>query len=666
MAVVSLAKAAAPSVPAWGEPAEPRALVLGGEIARGGEGSVHAVVGEPGLLAKVWHEPDPAKAVKISVMTAHPAAEALDAVAAWPLFPVTLPGAGVRGFAMRRVEGHHGLHVLYTPKSRRSAFPAARWPFLARAALNLARSFEAVHAAGLVAGDINHSSVLVDRRATVTLIDCDSFQVETEARTFTCDVGVDAYTPPELQGSTLAGVVRTQAHDGFGLAVLVFQLLFLGRHPFSGVFGGRGEMTVTRAISECRFAYLGTRQMSPPPGALPLGCVGDGLASLFDRAFSTEASAGLAARPTAREWSDALSAFETSLVPCAEDPDHHRVDGAPCPFCALEAATGSPVFSSPDAVPVVPVPDDGPALRRIKGLPAKASDDVVRRIERILAKGGRAEVPALARGKGMAVMAFARGVEPVRWVALLAAVTLGMPQVPLVPDLAFWLSGCLAFFWLPRQTGRFARWAARREILEARARLDDLNAAMSGHPGAGRYDALAAEARRHGKALAGLGEERRELTGGLAANLPEWLGSHPVEEAGIEGLGPTRLEALSASGIATAREVTASSVSRVEGIGPVLADRLLRWRSSVEGRYRALLATPAARSRLAAGLVRFAQRKGQVLAEAERAISRAEAELAALRTRDAAFVEAVAPTYAAWTAARDERDAVLSGFKAST
>ncbi len=48
---------------------------------------------------------------------------------------------------------------------------------------------------------------------------------------------------------------------GFGLAVLLFQLLFLGRHPFSGVFGGRGEMTVVRAVSECRFAYAGRRDM---------------------------------------------------------------------------------------------------------------------------------------------------------------------------------------------------------------------------------------------------------------------------------------------------------------------------------------------------------------------------------------------------------------------
>ncbi len=288
---------------------------------------------------------------------------------------------------------------------------------------------------------------------------------------------------------------------------------------------------------------------------------------------------------------------------------------------------------------------------------------MVRRIEGVLAEAPRRPVPARSRLKGAAVKAYARGIEPVRWLAFLAAVFLGMPEVPFVPEALLWLAGAVAFFWLPRQVGAFARRMARPEISEARARLADLNAAMARHPGSGRYDAAAVEARRCGKALAGLDEERKELIGGLAANLPEWLASHPVSEAGIEGLGPTRLESLAGSGIGTARDVTPSSVSRVEGIGPVLADRLMRWRSSVEGRYRALLSTPAARSRLSAGLVRFAKRKAQVLAEAERALGLAEAELAALRARDAAFVEGVAPVYGAWTEARDARDAVLSGHK---
>lgn len=52
---------------------------------------------------------------------------------------------------------------------------------------------------------------------------------------FHCDVGVPLWTPPELQGRDFRGLTRTKNHDRFGLAVLMFQLLFMGRHPFAGV-----------------------------------------------------------------------------------------------------------------------------------------------------------------------------------------------------------------------------------------------------------------------------------------------------------------------------------------------------------------------------------------------------------------------------------------------
>ena len=51
------------------------------------------------------------------------------------------------------------------------------------------------------------------------------------------------------------GVVISKAvHDAFGLAVLIFQILFMGRHPYSGHFLGSGEMPIERAIREHRFA----------------------------------------------------------------------------------------------------------------------------------------------------------------------------------------------------------------------------------------------------------------------------------------------------------------------------------------------------------------------------------------------------------------------------
>jgi hypothetical protein len=44
---------------------------------------------------------------------------------------------------------------------------------------------------------------------------------------FACEVGVETFTPPELQGKNLREVVRTANHDNFGLAIMVFLLLFI-------------------------------------------------------------------------------------------------------------------------------------------------------------------------------------------------------------------------------------------------------------------------------------------------------------------------------------------------------------------------------------------------------------------------------------------------------
>src|ERR1700692_26302 len=88
-----------------------------------------------------------------------------------------------------------------------------------------------------------------------------------------CEVGVPTYTQPDLQNRPFSPFLRNQNHDAFGLAVLIFHLLFMERHPYAGRFSGRGEMPIERAISECRFPFrhlAQKAQMSSPPNSLTL------------------------------------------------------------------------------------------------------------------------------------------------------------------------------------------------------------------------------------------------------------------------------------------------------------------------------------------------------------------------------------------------------------
>jgi DNA-binding helix-hairpin-helix protein with protein kinase domain len=350
---------------------------LGRCLGQGGEGAVYAVPMWPRSVAKIYaRRPDDRTAMKLAAMV-QLGTEELASFAAWPqgllLDPRT---SGVVGFLMPRVDAHREIHALYGPTDRKSAFPDASWAFLVRAARNLAAAFDAVHRHGHVIGDVNQGNVVVSRKATVRLIDCDSFQVTHLGRTYPCRVGVPLFTPPELQGQRLDSVQRTPDHDRFGLAVLVFHLLFMGRHPFAGRHPDR-VVPVEAAIREGLFTFgqeARRQRWEPPPFSLALADVTPPVASLFERAFGREASAG-AARPTAEEWVHELDALESQLAICVDDPRHSYVQGSrSCPWCRIENAGGPSFFflapgTAPDAfdleetwkaIEAVPSPGEAP------------------------------------------------------------------------------------------------------------------------------------------------------------------------------------------------------------------------------------------------------------------------------------------------------------------
>jgi hypothetical protein len=137
-----------------------------------------------------------------------------------------------------------------------------------------------------------------------------------------------------LQGCAFRNIDRAQEHDGFGLAVAIFQLLFMGRHPFSGRYLGAGEMPLERAIRESRFAYgddAEARKMRRPPGALALDAAPPSLVDLFRRAFlSTD-------RPRPREWVEQLGELAKALKKCELHSGHYYYrELRDCPWCGIE------------------------------------------------------------------------------------------------------------------------------------------------------------------------------------------------------------------------------------------------------------------------------------------------------------------------------------------
>ena len=326
-----------------------RAVHMGGQVGRGGEGAIFEVPAAPGTVAKIYHAlPNAATEAKLRATVALSRPD-LRRLAAWPndllRDPVTRRVCGV---LMPRAAGRE-LHHLMDGRERREFFPSADWAFLVHAARNVAAAVETVHNAGIVIGDLNQRGLLVSGDATVRLIDCDSFQVRDAAGVIhRCGVGVPEYTPPELQGVRLADVDRTAAHDHFGLAALIFQLLCLGRHPFVGIWRGAGEgpQGIGEWVKRGLFAYSRravATDVGPPPHAVGLGSVGPA-GDLFERAFAGPP----AVRPTAGEWRAALEELRRSMKTCGLEKAHRfpRAFGA-CPWCAIERAGGTVYFASP-------------------------------------------------------------------------------------------------------------------------------------------------------------------------------------------------------------------------------------------------------------------------------------------------------------------------------
>lgn len=324
-----------------------RPFTPGAQLGRGGEATVFEVAGEPGLAAKLWQQPSQAQQAKLSVMLrAVPADPAGDGHVslAWPLYALVDRSGSAAGFVMPRLDTRRvrALHQIYHPGSRRSAAPGSGWHYLVRVARNLSATIAALHAAGYVVGDLNESNVLVSDRALVSLIDLDSIQVRDGGTVWRCNVGKLEYTPPELIGKSFREVNRRPSSDVFALAVLVFQLLLEGFHPFAGVWQGQGEPPgLEPNIKARRSAFLGNRQLKVPPAAPPLRLLSPRLRKLLSRSLVAPAFA----RPAARDWQRELDRFEAGLKTCSVNELHAYSSHLPnCPWCSRKLQLGVEPF----------------------------------------------------------------------------------------------------------------------------------------------------------------------------------------------------------------------------------------------------------------------------------------------------------------------------------
>ena len=564
---------------------------LGEELGRGGEGAVYDITSQPQRVAKIYLSPiESQKEDKLRAMVSQ-STEALSRFAAWPADLVLDQNRQVAGLIMRKITGYLPIHELYTPKSRMHEFPKANWAFLVHAATNIARAFATMHSHNVIIGDVNHGNVLVNDKGVCALIDCDSFQVTSNGHRFLCEVGVSTFTPPELQGKDFATVARTESHDNFGLALLVFHLLLMGRHPFAGRFLGSGEMPVERAIRECRFAFswnCKALQMAPPPNSLTMSDLPPEMAALFEHAFSGEAAHD-SPRPRATAWIDALTSLSNDLAPCSRNPCHLYYRKLPkCPWCRLEEVSAIIFFMQLDVprgltdfkiepvwarIMAVPPPGTAPALDLRPPATAPVACEEAKaagkqRWKKILLGAGVAGAGFIA---AIVIGVEVEGAQNGEWPVLL------MIGISIFLATRVWKHAEKSVKFRAAYEGA----AARYESLE-----DQWYKETSEEQFIAKRMELQ-EVRKELESLAATYQERKRFleTNRKQVQLQKWLDRHYIRTASIPGIGAGRKALLASYGIDTAADLNWLALGAVDGIGPHYSTVLMQWRNSVEAKF---------------------------------------------------------------------------------
>ncbi len=568
-----------------------RKILLGNELGRGGEGAVFEIAGSKDYVAKIYHKlTPPEKSEKLNLMVSLGATH-FKSFAAWPVATLhDKPSGSTIGLVMPRLSGLKEIHELYSPAHRKIEFPKADWRFLIRVARNCAVAFQAFHSKGIVLGDVNQGNVLVSPQATIAVIDCDSFQISGNGKTHKCHVGVAHFKPPELPNFR---ELRTPNHDNFGLAVLIFHLLFMGRHPYSGRYSGTGDMSLERAIETHRFAFgkdANRLQMAPPPNCITLTESGSEIASLFESAFRIPQSGHL--RPSAGQWGKSLSNLEQSIQKCSRDPGHYHSKEASCPWCRIYRESRVNFFVN---ISIASLQRSNVAFDLNK---------IWSEINSIRTPGERFRPVNRDAINRLVPRPVPDSIDPMKVPRRLAGWIAIAGSVLLIPGLLYPVAGIFAavlvvvfgIWWaiLCFKTPKNTEIRARTASLNAhKAELDKIHRHFE-YVKSSRRDAfenaknkLISAKDRYGRLNSDRAAElHRFQSHARETQLQDYLERCFIANGNIKGIGAARVDMLTSYGIETAADITVQRVLGVPGFGPSLATSLVAWRLSREASFR--------------------------------------------------------------------------------
>ena len=293
-------------------------FLLGAKLGSGGEGAVYAVKGLP-EVCKLYSKDRLTEGAHEKVKLLASRKVSFPGIC-WPKEIVRDVKGEFRGFLMSAATGVPLGQSLFLPTPFLGKHPKWNRRDSTKLAITILEQIEYLHGLGIILGDINPQNFLLSDTGKVSLVDCDSFQVEG----YPCPVGTVNFTPPELQGQDFKSTLRTLEHELFAVATLVFMIYFPGKSPYSHTGGGDGRENIKKGV----FIYNQTWERGGHQA--PMGVwrycwshLTPRIRRLFELTFDIQKRSQ--ARATVSEWLYALRQYQHHL----NDPS--RVFNGPKP-----------------------------------------------------------------------------------------------------------------------------------------------------------------------------------------------------------------------------------------------------------------------------------------------------------------------------------------------
>lgn len=224
-------------------------------ISDGGEGAIYQT-SRAELVAKVYL---PEKRLESrleklkSMIAAEPGIDGL----CWPRAMLYNQWDEWIGFVMPRAEGVELAKTVFSAGRNCVNVTKMGWSrkHLVAIAGNIADVFSQMHQKNILMGDINPRNFMVRENCTVCFVDCDSYQFAD----FSCPVFSPLFLPPEIHRAIRSGqekssgFLRTTQNELYSLAVLLFEILMLGKAPYESRNTNNDD--VVQAIIDGNFPY---------------------------------------------------------------------------------------------------------------------------------------------------------------------------------------------------------------------------------------------------------------------------------------------------------------------------------------------------------------------------------------------------------------------------